>query len=155
MVEDQYKVIGIISPQRGASTLTAAVSQVVDTSGYKGGKLVIIFSWGDAAGNAAKLKVLESDDNVTYTNLMSATDIQVDGSAGALPTSSTDNSEVVFDIPLEVHRKRYFTVEYTNASGNNFICCTAVIIGKTIGSNRTPATGIVRANSKLLSTKDK
>lgn len=148
---DQYKVIGHISPQAIGASATPAVSQVIDTQGYFGGRLIIVMTCGAMGRDTLKCLVQESDDNSSFTTFMTPTDDDIDGQAGVQIDQNDDDTDIVFDIPLIGARKRYYKVVYTSGSGGggkSNIAFVAFIVGKQLGEEQTTAGITVRANSK-------
>ena len=148
---DQYKVIGHISPQAIGASATPAVSQVVDTLGFFGGRLVMVMTCGAMGRDTLKCLVQESDDNSSFTTFMTPTDSDIDGQTGVQIDQNDDDTDIVFDIPLIGARKRYYKVTYTSGSGGggkSNIAFTAFLIGKQVGEAQTVPGITVRANSK-------
>lgn len=147
---DQYKVIGHISPGGMGGNQTATVSSVIDTVGYAGGRLIITVGLGAMVAAAAKLFVSESDDNSTFAQVIGQTSTDVDGNAGVAVDANDDNTDVVFDIHLNATRKRYFTVNFTTSAvvGKSQVSVHAIIIGKNLGVAQSTASLTQRTGSK-------
>ena len=148
---DQYKVIGHVSPAGLAHGASVSVSSVIDTFGYSGGRLIITVNLGDLSSPALSCFVKESDDDSNYFTLISTTDTDVDGVAGVEVAASDDDRDVVFDIPLIVPRKRYFQISYRSGSGGfgkSTVSVHAIIIGKSLGVAQSTATLTQRTGSK-------
>jgi hypothetical protein len=115
----------------GSNTLTNAV----DTLGFAGGLLIMTVHLDNVnALTTSAFNVQESDDNSSFSVVSgcdAVNDTQADGTAAPTFDASSDNTMIVFYIPLAGARKRYYRINFTNgASGNCGISCTGLIIGK-------------------------
>ena len=99
---------------------TSAVTNVIDTVGMSGGDLAIIVTFGATAGNFTVLKVQESDDNSSFsdvTGCVVGTSTDIDGGATDLPDGTNDDAGTyLFHIALTESRKRYLKVVATEDS---------------------------------------
>ena len=115
---------------------TSAVTNVIDTAGMSGGDLAIIVTFGATAGNFSVLKVQESDDNSSFsdvTGCVVATSTDIDGAVTDLPDGTDDDAGTyLFHIALTESRKRYFKVVATEGG---------------TGASLFSAVGIVTANA--------
>lgn len=156
---DQFQVIGHISPVSVGSGVTASVSEVIDSAGFHGGRMIIMFQTGAMARTTSTCIMEESDDGSTWSEFMNATDRDADGNTGTKPDANSDNSDVVFDVALDPDRKRYFRLTYTTGSEggklNNLIACSAILLGRRVGQEVTSSKGTKRAGSKLYQAKGK
>jgi len=150
---DSYKAIGHIPPQLVRVTNSPTNLTNVDTFGYAGGKLVVSVNLGSVTAAPSTLTLQESDDDSNYTDLIAMTDTTVDGGVGSFFTGSEDNSDVVFDVPLEPPRKRYYRVNYVNDGGSNFISATAFLFGREVQGERAENVNTQRPKSDLYSTR--
>mgnify|MGYP003110434002 CR=1 FL=1 len=152
MQVDSYKVIGMISPQLMRTTQSPSTTSV-DTLGFAGGKMIVSFNVGSVTAAPSTLALQESDDDSTYVDLISMSDKTLDGLSGSFFTGSEDNSDVVFDVPLEPPRKRYFRIVYVNDGGTNLISATAFLFGRNLQGERAEGTNTQRPKSDLYSTR--
>lgn len=111
---------------------TSAVTNVIDTVGMSGGDLAVIVTLGATAGNFSALKVQESDDNSSYsdvTGCVVATSTDIDGGATDLPDGTNDDAGTyLFHIALTESRKRYFKVVATeDNTGASLFSVVAVV----------------------------
>ena len=150
---DSYKAIGHIPPQLVRLTQSPSNLTNVDTFGFAGGKLVLSVNLGSVTAAPSTLTLQESDDDSTYTDLIAMSDATVDNAAGGFFTGSEDNSDVVFDIPLEPPRKRYFRISYVNDGGTNYIAATAFLFGRDVQGARLETLNTQRPKSDLYSTR--
>ena len=155
---DQFQIIGHISPVTIGTNTTPSVSEVIDTAGFSGGRLIVFLQTGALGRTTLKCFLQESDDDSTYTTFMNITDNDIDGSAGVQLDADSDNLDVVFDVPLDVNRKRYFKLTYTSGSvgtGKNSVACSAIIIGRSLGRKQSTTLNTKRPNSKIFKAKGK
>jgi hypothetical protein len=150
---DSYRVIGHIPPQLVRTTASPTDLTNIDTLGFAGGKLVVSVNIGSVSAAPATLTLQESDDDSNYTDLIAMTDDTVDGTAGFLFTGAEDFSDVVFDIPLEPPRKRYFKINYVNDGGLTNISATAFMFGRNVQGERAESINTGRPKSDLYSTR--
>lgn len=153
---DQFQVIGHISPVTIGINSTPSVSEVIDSSGFSGGHLIVFLQTGAIGRTTTKCFLQESDDDSTYTTFLNVTDNDIDGGAGVQLDADDDNLDVVFDIPLDAERKRYFKLTYTSGStgtGKNSVACSAVLIGRRNGDRQSTTRNTKRPNSKIFSAK--
>tara|TARA_R110001592_G_scaffold122620_2_gene329540 strand:+ start:5007 stop:5486 length:480 start_codon:yes stop_codon:yes gene_type:complete len=125
------KLVNVVAPV-SLSGATATVANKVDTSGFGGGELLLVVSLGATAGTVSALKVQESDDDSTYsdvTGCVVATSLDIEGGVTDLPDATgDDNGLYVFQIQLTASRKRYFTLVATEgASSATLFSCLAVL----------------------------
>ena len=152
---DQFKFIGHISPQSVSSGGQATVSQNIDTLGFSGGRLIVTVMHGTLADSVGRCTLQESDfaDFSTLTTLLSVQGTDADGSERSLPDDTADNLDIVFDVPLTPERKRYLKVVWLAANtGGRFgsmMACSAVLIGRQLGSEVSTDKATVRSNSRL------
>lgn len=111
---------------------TSAVTNVIDTVGMSGGDLAIIVTLGATAGNFTALKVQESDDNSSFsdvTGCVVATSLDIDGGATDLPDGTGDDAGTyLFHVPLTESRKRYFKVVATeDNTGATLFSAVAIV----------------------------
>ncbi len=103
----------------------------VDTKGYAACTIAVAF--GNVPANVGALKVTESDDDSSYsdlTNTVVGTATNVFGSTSALPTAASGDGKVtIFHIDLK-GRKRYLKAAVTagNGSGTVTECCVLYIL---------------------------
>jgi len=155
---DQFQVIGHISPVTVGLNTTPPVSEVIDSQGFSGGRCIIFLQTGNMGRTTTKCFLQESDDNSNYTTFMNVTDLDIDGGQGVALDEDDDNLDVVFDVPLDADRKRYFKVTYTSGSGGagkNTLACSAVLIGRTNGQAQSTTLNTKRPNSKIFKAKGK
>lgn len=150
---DNYRMIGMIPPQLVRTTASPTDTTNIDTFGYSGGKLIVCFNVGNVNAAPATLTLQESDDDSTYTDLIAMTDLEIDGSAGSFFTGTEDFSDVVFDVPLEPPRKRYFRINYVNDGGSNMISAIAFLTGRGVQGERKTTINTGRPKSDLYSTR--
>ena len=111
---------------------TGAIANDIDTLGYGGGDLLIICTLGVTGGTFTALKVQESDDDSSYSDVSGTTvgtSTDIDGAATDLPDGTGDDAGTyIFHIPLTESRKRYFNVVATaNNDGAMLFSCSAVL----------------------------
>ena len=150
---DSYKAFGHIPPQLVRLTQSPSNVTNIDTFGFAGGKLVVSVNLGSVTAAPSTLTLQESDDDSNYTDLIPMSDATIDNSAGGFFTGAEDNSDVVFDIPLEPPRKRYFRISYVNDGGSNYIAATAFIFGRDVQGARLETTNTGTPKSDLYSTR--
>ena len=155
---DQFQVIGHISPQAISTNTTPSVSEVIDSQGFSGGRLIIFLQTGVIGRTTTKCFLQESDDDSAYTTFLNVTDTDIDGNAGVQLNTDSDNLDVVFDVPLDANRKRFFKLTYTSGadgSGRNSVACSAVLIGRQHGQAQSTTRNTKRPNSKIFKAKGK
>jgi len=156
---DQFQVIGHISPISVGNGVTASISEVIDSAGFHGGRLVVILQIGVTTRTTGTCIMEESDDGSTWSEFMNATGRDVDGNIGTKPDADSDESDVVFDVPLDPDRKRYFRLTYTAGTEGGklttMISCSAILLGRRVGQEVTTSNTTKRPNSKLYSSKGK
>lgn len=106
---DLMKSKTVVSLMGTGVTNGATVTASIDTLGYKRARVRVIMGTSNtASNNPSVLKVGESDDATTYTDI---TELVGDGVGGfTVPNASTADANVVeFDIDLR-GRKRYLKV---------------------------------------------
>jgi flagellar basal body rod protein FlgG len=150
---DSYKAIGHIPPQLVRLTQSPSNLTNVDTFGFAGGKLVLSVNLGSVTAAPSTLTLQESDDDSTYTDLIAMSDATVDNAAGGFFTGSEDNSDVVFDIPLEPPRKRFYRINYVNDGGTNYIAATAFLFGRDVQGARLETINTGTPKADLYSTR--
>ncbi len=154
---EQYQVIGHISPIQIGNGATASISEVIDSAGFHGGRLVVILQIGVTTRSTDTCIMEESDDGSAWSEFMNATSRDIDGNIGTKPNADTDHSDVVFDVLLDPDRKRYFRLTYTAGTEggklNTMISCSAILLGRTNGQKVTTSNTTKRANSKLYTSK--
>ena len=154
VVSDQYKVIGMISPQRVTSTSSPTGTVGVDTFGFMGGRLVVSINLGSLAGAVGTLSLQGSHDDTTYVDVLSVgTAKNLNNAISVLPTGDNDNSDHVFDILLEADSHRYYKIVYVNGGSSNYISATAFLFGRVIGTQQTDSNSTVRSSSAVYRTK--
>jgi len=155
---DQFQVIGHISPQTIGTNTTPPVSEVIDSQGFAGGRLIIFLQTGTMGRTTTKCFLQESDDDSAYATFLNVTDNDIDGDAGVQLDGDSDNLDVVFDVPLDANRKRFFRLTYTSGSvgtGKNSVACSAVLIGRQHGKAQSTTRNTKRPNSKIFKAKGK
>ena len=154
---EQFQAVGHISPQTLFANSDATISENIDSIGFHGGRMIVVLQIGSMGTGTEKCTMEESDDGSTWSEFMNTTSKDIDGKTGSRPTSTDDDSDVVFDIPLEGDRKRYFRLQYSTTSAfsrnGNTICCTAILLGRKVGEPVTTANSTKRNNSAMYSTK--
>jgi hypothetical protein len=118
---------------------TSAITNVIDTVSMNGGDLAVIVTLGATAGNFSALKVQESDDNSSYsdvTGCVVATSLDIDGGATDLPDGTGDDAGTyLFHIPLTASRKRYFKVVATeDNTGATLFSVVAIVTPNASGA---------------------
>lgn len=119
MIPQNEKINRLIDPaaivDNGSFT-----SQVVDTLGWDWATAFFHLGATDIA--MAALVLQESDDNSSYadisaTNMANTSNLDIAGTAVALPSSTDDNKFVRMDLDLR-HRKRYLKAVATAGDGS-------------------------------------
>jgi len=155
---EQYEFIGHISPQQVLAGNQATVSQVIDTIGFSGGRLIVTVMQGNMVDSVGKCELTESDSSDSnFLDFMNASGKDADGSTRSLPDHTSDNLDIVFDVPLTPDRKRFMKVDWraANTGGRfgSFVAASAILIGRQLGVEVTTANTTKRANSRLYSSK--
>lgn len=120
------KVVSLVVPQVAENAAITATS--VDTKGFDTGLVVIQI--GDTDTALSSLKLTESDDNSTFTDVSGADfngSTTIDGSTASLPDVNADSTIQLIQLDLR-KRKRYLTISGAAGSGTNGTAISAVIV---------------------------
>tara|TARA_R100001463_G_scaffold126382_1_gene184030 strand:- start:179 stop:655 length:477 start_codon:yes stop_codon:yes gene_type:complete len=151
---EQFQFIGHISPQVVLAGAQASVSEVIDTAGFAGGRLIITVMQGTMADSVGKCTLFEGDSSSNQTQTVARIEgTDADGVDRDFPDATSDNLDIVFDVPLNPERKRYFRVDWRAASTGgrfgNYVAVSAILLGRQLGSEVTTAKATKRNNSRL------
>ena len=152
---EQFQFVGHISPQVVLAGNQATVSENIDTLGFGGGRLIITVMQGTMADSVGKCTLQESDtsDFAVVSSLLSADAKDADGVDRSLPDETSDNIDMVFDVPLTSERKRYMRVVWlaANTGGRfgSYVAVSAILMGRPVGTVVTTAKATKRSNSRL------
>ena len=104
---------------------TATVFENIDTSGAS--YVLVGFNAGTiGAADASALKLVTSDDGVTYSDIT--------GAAMTAPVSTSDNGKWVWLLDLKnITVKRYIAILFTMGAANATVCGWAVVFYPNIG----------------------
>lgn len=117
-----------ITPPGAIIDNAALTTAPIDTKGYDWCDLFVMLGATDIA--MAALKLQESDDNATYTDVPGAdfaTGTQPDGTAAALPSATQDNTFFAFRVKLNA-RMRYLDLVATGGDGTAGAYITAFAV---------------------------
>lgn len=122
-------------------------SLVIDCNDWDYITLVIQLGATDIA--MAALRVLESDDNSTNTNVTGTifgTAVDIDGTTTALPSAGDDNNIELFHLDLR-KRKRYIQIVATAGDGSagTYLSALAILSRGRIGPNTCAEMGAEHA----------
>lgn len=95
----------------------SATATAIDTNGYDDVEIILALGATDIAMTA--LKVQESDDDSTYTDIddtVVGTATDLDGNTSSLPSATDDDSVILFNIDM-LGKKRYLKVVATFGDG--------------------------------------
>jgi hypothetical protein len=127
----------------GSWTATA-----IDTKDFDYCQILVMLGATDVS--MAALKVQESDDNSTYTDVVGlrvGTDTEISGSASTLPSATDDNKIWVFDVDCR-GRKRYLKLVATAGAGTTGTYLTALAVLSR--AQQAPVTASQRGAARIL-----
>lgn len=124
-----YKVVNVIAPQVIKDDASWTESNI-DTLGFS--SVNVLFSLGASDIAMAALKLQESDDASTWTDitgLVYGTSTNIAGSTSALPSADDYNKVYEFSIRNMTGRKRYIQIVATagNGSAGTYGSCIALL----------------------------
>lgn len=122
------------------------VTSVVDTLGWDYATAVLSFGATDIA--MADIDIQESDDNSNFTEVAATdftdnTQVDMDGTALALPDANADNTNVVIHLDMR-KRKRYIKMTSTAGNGSTGTYASAIAIlsrGETLPNSSAEQAG--------------
>jgi hypothetical protein len=122
------KVVALYNPA-AASTTGAYTTVACNRTGFDTARIVV--QLGAIAADMTALKLTESDDDSSYsdvTGLVFGTSSNIAGSTSALPTTTTDEAFYVFDVDLRP-RKKYIKLAATAGTnaGGTYMSALAIL----------------------------
>jgi hypothetical protein len=131
MIHDQYlKVVRLVEPVAIVDN-TSWTSQEVDTNGFDYASIVFHLGATDIAMVAMKVRETDTSGtgqaDISGADFATATNLDIDGSAAALPTADDDNKFWRVDLDLR-KRKRYLDVVMTAGDGTTGTYAVAICI---------------------------
>ena len=126
MKPGNYKFVSVTPPAAivdNAAFTTAAV----DTAGHRHAEFIVYFGAMDIAATVCKVRESDASDMSSasdITGCVCGTSLNDLGSTSTLPSATSDNTAIKFEIPLQ-GRKRYLDVEVTGGDGTSGTFMTA------------------------------
>lgn len=121
-MKPKYKTV-LLTPPAAIVDNAAFVTAALDTKGYGHAEIFVAFGAMDIAATACKVQESDtiSDANTLssgadVTGLVCGTSNKDDGTASTLPSATSDNTLIKFEVDLR-GRKRYLDVSLTGGDG--------------------------------------
>jgi hypothetical protein len=143
------KFVGITPPAAivdNAAFTTAAV----DTAGFRTAEIFVYFGAMDIAATVCNVRESDASNMGTPNNItgcVCGTSTNSDGITSTLPTATSDNTLIKFEIPLQ-GRKRYLDVEVTGGDGSAGTFMTAFAL-LSDGDN-DPSSAVAKGAAQVL-----